>query len=474
MGNIVGRKEEQIVLNQLLESNRPEFLAVYGRRRVGKTFLIRQVFSGQIAFQMTGIARANTSQQLGNFFAVIKELDKGIEQENLPKNWFEAFGILKNYLQRLNAPKKVVFFDELPWIDTPRSNFLSALEHFWNSWASDRPDIVLVVCGSAASWMINKVINNRGGLYNRVTQRIRLLPFTLRETESFLRSGKVTLDRYQILQLYMVVGGIPFYLSEIRQGMSAFQEIDRLAFSPNGFLTTEYSNLYRSLFNHADRHIAIVETLAGKPQGLSREGIVQSSGMKDGGTLTTVLRELEESGFLNKSYPFGKKIKDSIYRLSDQYSLFYLKFIKDQHRAGAGSWLSRIDSPAWRAWSGYAYESICLQHIGAIKKALGVSGVYTEESSWIDKNRSVQIDLLIDRRDHVINLCEVKFTQHPFVLTKPYKEELEKKIFTFKEETQTRKSVFPTLITTFGLKDGVHSLGFIQNVVTMDDLFEAM
>lgn len=474
MDTIVGRKEEQVILNQLLDSKKPEFLAVYGRRRVGKTFLIRHVYSNQIAFQMTGIAKANTSQQLTNFFSVIRELDKGIEQGDLPKNWFEGFGMLKNYLQKLKTPKKVVFFDELPWIDTPRSNFLSALEHFWNSWASDRPDIILVVCGSAASWMINKVINNRGGLYNRVTQRIRLLPFTLQETESFLRANKVTLDRYQILQLYMAVGGVPFYLSEIRQGKSAFQEIDRLAFSTNGLMATEYDNLYRSLFNHADRHIAIVETLAGKPQGLSRENIVQLSGLQDGGTLTTVLRELEESGFVNKSYPFGKKIKDSIYRLSDQYSLFYLKFIKDQHRTGGGSWLSRIDSPAWRAWSGYAYENICFQHISAIKKALGISGVYTEESSWIDKKRSIQIDLLIDRRDHVINLCEVKFTQQPFVLNKHYKEELEKKLFAFKEETRTRKSVFPTLITTFGLKDGAHSLGFIQSVVTMDALFETM
>jgi len=321
--------------------------------------------------------------------------------------------------------------------------------------------------------MINKVINNRGGLYNRVTQRIRLLPFTLCETESFLRANKIALDRYQIIQLYMIVGGVPFYLSQIRQGMSAFQEIDRLAFSPNGFLATEYDSLYRSLFNHADRHTTIIETLAGKPRGLSRDGIIQFSGVKNGGTLTTVLRELEESGFISKSFPFGKKIRDSIYRLSDQYSLFYLKFIKDQHRTGAGSWLSRIDSPAWRAWSGYAYESICLHHISAIRKALGISGVYTEESSWVDKDRNVQIDLLIDRRDHVINLCEVKFTQQPFVLTKPIKEELEKKLFTFREETQTRKSVFPTLITTFGLKDSVHSLGFIQTVVTMDDLFEA-
>jgi hypothetical protein len=261
---------------------------------------------------MTGLAKANTAQQLANFFSVLSEADKSVGQDNLPQTWFEAFVLLRNYLQQLNQPKKVVFLDELPWIDTARSNFLSALEHFWNSWASDRPDIILVVCGSAASWMISKVINNRGGLHNRVTQRIRLLPFSLHETEGFLRTAKVTLDRYQILQLYMAVGGIPFYLKEIRQGMSAFQEIDRLAFSSGGLLTTEYDNLYRSLFNHADRHIAIVETLAAKPRGLSRERIVQLSRVNDGGSLTTVLWELEESGFISKSYPFGKKIRDSI------------------------------------------------------------------------------------------------------------------------------------------------------------------
>lgn len=474
MDGIVGRKRERVILNQLLISKESEFLAVYGRRRVGKTFLIRQVYREHIAFQMTGIAKASTAQQLANFFSVINEMDKRGAYDKPPSNWFEAFVMLRNYLQTLSESKKVIFFDELPWIDTPRSNFLSALEHFWNSWASARPDIVLVVCGSAASWMISKVINNRGGLYNRVTQRIRLLPFSLQETEDFLRAAGVTLDRYQILQLYMVLGGVPFYLKEIRQGMSAFQEIDRLAFSSGGLLATEYNNLYRSLFNHADRHTVIIETLAGRPRGLSRDGILQFSGVKDGGSLTTVLWELEESGFISKSCAFGKKIKDSIYRLSDYYSLFYLKFINDLHRTGEGSWLSRIDSPAWRAWSGYAYETICLQHVAAIKKTLGISGVYAEESSWMDKERSVQIDLLIDRRDHVINLCEVKFTQEPFVLTKSYKEDLQRKQFTFKQEVQTRKSVFPMLITTFGLQQNVHSLGFIQSVITMDDLFETM
>jgi uncharacterized protein len=472
MEKIVGRKEEQKILDHLLKSKKPEFLAVYGRRRVGKTFLIRQVYNKQIVFQMTGIARANTSQQLSNFFSVLRDLDAGVDPINLPQNWFDAFGMLKNYLQKLNASKKVVFFDELPWIDTTRSNFLSALEHFWNSWASNRPDILLVVCGSAASWMINKLINNRGGLYNRVTQRISLMPFTLQETEDFFRASQIQLDRYQILQLYMAMGGVPFYLNEVRQGMSAFQVIDKLAFSKNGLLALEYDNLYRSLFNNAEKHLMIVETLAKKPNGLVREAIVKLSGINDGGALTTILRELEESGFISKSIPFGKKIRDSIYRLSDPYTLFYLKFIKDQKSSGAGTWLSRIDSPAWRAWSGYAYESICLQHIAAIKKALGISGVYTEESSWVNKERSIQIDLLIDRRDHVINLCEVKFTQDPFTLTKGYRKEIENKLIIFKEETQSRKSIFPVLITTWELKDNIHSIGFIQNTITMNDLFD--
>lgn len=473
MQKIVGRKEEQKLINQLLKSSNPEFLAIYGRRRVGKTFLIRQTLNNEIVFQMTGITHANTKQQLANFFSVLRELDTKLSSPDTPKNWFDAFNLLRNYLQKLNSTKKVVFFDELPWIDTPRSNFLAALEHFWNSWASARPDILLVVCGSAASWMVNKLINNKGGLHNRVTQRIRLLPFTLHETEDFFRSNKIQLDRYQIIQLYMVMGGVPFYLNEIKKGKSAFQEIDRLAFSKNGLLNSEYENLYRSLFDHAERHIAIIEVLAGKPKGLVRDDIVKLSRINDGGTLTTILRELEESGFISKSAPFGKKIRDSIYRLSDHYSLFYLKFVKNQKRAGEGAWISRIDSPSWRAWSGYAFENICIQHITTIKKALGISGVYTEESSWIDKERSVQIDVLIDRRDHVINICEAKFTQSPFTLTKVYKTELEKKLYTFKEETQTRKSVFPVLITTWGLKENIHSIGFIQYTITIDHLFAA-
>lgn len=468
---IAGRLPEQQLMQQLLSGNNPEFLAVYGRRRVGKTYLIRNVFQKEIVFQMTGIAGAGISQQLVNFFSALQSADSETYYEALPPDWFHAFEMLQLFLQKNSFKKKVVFFDELPWIDGPQSDFLPALEHFWNAWASTRPDIILVVCGSAASWMLNKLINNKGGLHNRVTKRIRLLPFTLQETEAFLASKNVTLDRYQIIQLYMVIGGIPFYLNEIMPGKSAFQEIDRICFTEGGLMVNEYNNLYRSLFNSPENHLAIVETLGQKNKGMTRAAIIQSSKLSNGGSTTKVLMELEESGFITMTHPFEKKIKSAIYRLTDQYSLFYLKFMKDKKSFGEGAWLSRIDSPAWRAWSGYAFENICFVHISNIKKALGIGGVYTEISSWTNTEMGVQIDLLIDRRDQVISLCEIKFSKDPYIITKSYKAELEKKLSSFRIATGTRKSVFLTMITTFGLLDNKNSIGLVQNSLTLNDLF---
>ncbi|SDF18193.1 hypothetical protein SAMN04487996_109147 [Dyadobacter soli] len=471
MEKVAGRQDEQAQMKQLLLSGKAEFLAIYGRRRVGKTFLIRNVYQKELVFQMTGIANATMAQQLANFSSALQSAEKSENLRTIPGNWFSAFEQLKGFLENLKASRKVILFDELPWIDTFRSGFLSSLEHFWNSWAFARTDIVLVVCGSAASWMLNKLIHNKGGLHNRVTRRIRLEPFTLKETEHFFKIKNIVLDHYQIIQLYMAMGGIPFYLNEVQPGLSAFQVIDKTCFTKGGLLTFEYENLYRSLFSKAERHIAIIEALAAKTQGLTREEIIRTSPLVNGGTLTQLLQELEESGFISKSLPFEKKVKTSIYRLTDQYSLFYLKFIKNSKAAGSGTWLSRIDSPAWRAWSGYAYENIVFAHIDNVKRALGISGIYTETSSWLSAKKEAQIDLLIDRRDRLISICEIKFSQNPFIITKSYKAELEKKLAVFRSETKTNKSAFLTMITTFGTVENTNSLGLVQNQVTMNDLF---
>jgi len=472
MNNLIGRRKELSVLKSLSASNKSEFVAVYGRRRVGKTFLIRTAFSQLFTFQITAFGNASLSQQLINFHINLQKLSP--ETENSPpSDWITAFQRLTVYLEKSDDSRKTVFFDELPWFDTHGSGFIQALEHFWNSWASARNDIVLIVCGSAASWMINKLINNRGGLHNRVTKRLKIVPFTLGECEKFLQSKNVFIDKYQIVQLYMVMGGVPFYWDEIVPGKSAFQNINDICFQENGVLRSEFHNLFRSLFNNYHKHENVINALARKAKGLTRDEIIELTGLPNAGSTTRLLTELEVSGFIRKYVPFGKKQRKSLYQFIDFYSLFYLRFLKDSNFIDQDNWMAFIDSPKYRAWSGYAFEQVCLCHLPEIKQALGISGVQTSVSSWrsSSKDYGAQIDLVIDRRDQVINLFEMKFSVHPFIIDKKYAEELRNKIGVFKQETGTRKSVFLTMITTFGLQPNSSAAGIVQNDLQMDVLF---
>ena len=447
---------------------------MYGRRRVGKTFLIRSAFGNDFAFQVTGLADATLSQQLTNFHLALRKYDQSNDHEQAD-NWLMAFQQLSNYLEKLDTPRKVIFIDELPWFDTHGSAFVQALEHFWNSWASARRDIVLMACGSATSWTLHKLINNRGGLHNRVTKRLKVVPFTLHECELFLKSRDSVLDRYQIIQLYMFMGGIPFYWDDVLPGQSAMQNIEQIGFTENGLLRTEFTNLYSSLFKNYERHLSIVNALAKKAKGLTREEIIAATKLPNAGSTTRLLQELEESGFIRKYAPFGKKSRNGLYQLVDFYTLFYLRFIDQAQLLDQNNWLTMIDSPAYRAWSGYAFEQVCLYHLPQIKQALGISGVQTSTSAWRSKDSDpgAQIDLVIDRRDQVVNLCKMKFSINPFEINKKYAEVIRNKIGTFKAETGTRKSVFLTFVTTFGLKKNSHAAGLVQNEVTMEALFAA-
>jgi hypothetical protein len=390
-------------------------------------------------------------------------------------DWLHAFHQLSLVLGNQKTKKKIVFLDEMPWLDTAQSGFIQALEYFWNSWASARKDILLIVCGSAASWMINKLIHNRGGLYNRVTHRMKLEPFTLQECELYFNSRSGAYDRYQLIQLYMVMGGIPFYLKQVDIGMSAAQNINKLCFDSGGILFDEFDTLYRSLFNNAEKHISIIEALSKKAKGLTRDGLIAATKMPSGGSVTRILKELQESNFIRKYEAYGKKEKYSLYQLTDFYSLFYLKFIKHDDSLDENHWLNGLNTPRQFAWAGYSFEQVCFAHLKAIKKALGISGVLTSTSSWIGKTqkKGAQIDLMIDRNDGVINLCETKFSINPFTIDKKYGEELRTKVAVFREETGTRKAVFLTMITTFGLNRNMHAVSLVQNELTMDALFEA-
>ncbi|MDZ4683412.1 MAG: ATP-binding protein [Saprospiraceae bacterium] len=474
MAKITGRKEETALLKSMESFDRSVFVAVYGRRRVGKTFLIRSVFEGRFAFQLTGIANLETAHQLVNFHAALVRHFPQFEDKPVAKDWFYALQQLTTALETLPASgKKILFLDELPWLDTPNSLFISALEHFWNSWASARTDIILVVCGSAASWMINQLINNTGGLYNRVTHRIALEPFTLAECEAFFQAKLPGFDRYQLLQLYMVFGGIPFYLEAIDPRKSATQNINDLCFTQRGSLRSEFEKLYNSLFNKADRHIAVIEALAKKAQGLDRKALLKAAKLPDGGNTSLVLKELEESNFIRRYNSFGKLKNNALYQLSDFYSLFYLKFIQENSR-DENFWLKGSDTPEIRAWSGYAFEQVCLCHLRQIKHALGISSVQTQSSAWSGSNgdEKAQIDLVIDRRDQVVNLCEMKFSIKSFTIDKEYAENLQRKIGLFREVTKTKKATWLTFISTFGITPNAYAQSLVHQSLGMNALFE--
>lgn len=473
----IGRKKEKQVLQDALTSKEAELIAVVGRRRVGKTFLINTIYQEQIVFQLTGIQNVSTSQQLANFSRRLSKFDNEKKQP-IPKNWFDAFSQLEDFLEnRQDKEKKVIFLDEVPWMSSPKSDFLSAFGYFWNSWASLQ-NIVVVICGSATSWIIQKIVFDTGGLHNRITQYIQLQPFTLYETEAYLKSRHLNFTRYQIVELYMAMGGIPHYLKEIKSGKSAIQNIDDICFSQNGLLRQEFSKLYPALFRFPEKHIAIVRALATKRIGMTRKEIITKAKTPNGGATTKILEELEQSSFITSYHPWNKKKKEKLYRLTDEYSLFYLSFMEDKTNEGRGTWQYLSQTQTYKTWTGYAFESICLKHVPQIKKALDIFGVYSKTASFIHKGskdqKGVQIDLLIDRNDNVINIVEVKFYNKEFTLTKAYAHQLQEKKWIFETVSKTKKLTTLTLATTFGIKQNQHSLGLIENVVTLDDLFEAV
>jgi AAA+ ATPase superfamily predicted ATPase len=467
---IIGRHQEQQALQQYVESDNSEFVAVYGRRRVGKTFLIKEYFSKTFSFYISGLANATKQEQLENFQATL--ISYGKTPYSRAKNWMEAFRQLIHLLEHNRKKgKKVIFIDELSWFDTPRSGFITGLEYFWNTWASSQTDILLIVCGSATSWIINKLLKNRGGLHNRITRRMLIEPFNLSECEEFFNYKKIVLNRKSIVESYMIFGGIPFYLNMFVKELSLAQTVDKLCFAQTGALLDEFSILYSSLFKHSEKHELVVKALAKKKIGMMREEIIQETKLQGGG-LTTVLEELEQCGFIRAYNAYEKRTKERLYQLIDFFSLFYLNFMKNNRHSDEHFWATLIDSAKHRAWSGYAFEQICMQHTAQIRHKLGISGVVTYSAAWRSKKSdpAAQIDLLIDRNDGIINLCEMKYSENEFVIDKKQDENLRNKRGAFISETKTRKAVHTTMITTYGVKRNEY-WNNIQSEATMNDLF---
>lgn len=472
--NIVGRASQIDALEKYLNSDSSEFIALYGRRRVGKTFLIKEALRECLLLHFTGREGASLNQQLLNFHYAL--VDAG-GSDSIPQNWTEAFRYLSKFLETSASETKILFFDELPWLDSPKSGFLGALEYFWNNWASYRNDIKLIVCGSATSWMLDKVINSRGGLHNRVTHRMLISPFSLNEVEQYFKAKDFAYERSEIMECYMAFGGVPYYLSLLEKEKSVAQNVNELCFVRGAELDGEYDRLFKSLFKNSARYSAVIDCLSRKGNGMTRQEIVDEVGLVNNGNVSTMLKELEECDFIRSYTPFGKSAKDKLYQLIDLYTLFYSHFIKGKKTFTKNYWLKMQSTVAYSSWCGYAFEKICLHHLEQIASSLGIDGVINEACSWSyrakkdEGEKGAQIDLLIDRSDKVVNICEMKYCQAEFEITKEYFSKIQERIDLFKKVTKTKKSVVPVFVTSCGLRNNAYARKITRSI-TMDDLFK--
>ncbi len=471
--DLIGREAEEATFNNCLQLTESKLIAVYGRRRVGKTFLIRKSFSTKIVFEISGLYKGTTGAQIKHFKNTLSDYGHSNSKFANPKDWLDVFGLLKDYLDTLKGKsKKVIFIDEMPWFETPRSQFLTIFENFWNQYCTKRNDLIVVICGSAASWMIKKILKNKGGLHNRVYEKIRLKPFTLYETEKFLKAKGIVWDRFAITQVYMCTGGIPYYLDGIRKGEGFVQFINRAFFKEDGFLRAEYGELFSSLFDDSNIHREIVELLAKQKKSITREVITLKTKTHSGGTLSSILEELENAGFISKTYLDINSKSKIHYRLEDFYTLFYLHYIGIKTKSDYGNWDKIYASASWASWSGLAFERICFYHTNQIMKALNITTIESEVSEWrlLNEERGAQIDMLIDRADRVVNVIEMKFSKDKYQITKDYAAIIRNKLVRYAEQNP-RKILFLTMITSFGLFENKYSIDLVQNQIELKQLF---
>jgi len=481
METIIARENEKAKLSKFFDSKEAGFLAIYGRRRVGKTFLVRNYFKHDcIYFELVGQKGANFKTQLDNCYQSINTAFNPELPIKKPETWNEAFSILTILIKKHPNRKVVLFFDELPWLATRRSGLVEALDYIWNSSWSQINNLKLIVCGSAASWMLDKLIYAKGGLYNRITDVIHLKPFTLGESIEYLKNKGIRLNDMHLLEIYMVMGGVPHYLNQVKKGKSSTQIVNSVCFNESELLFSEFNRLFGSLFDDSEDHYRIIREISKSGNSISRNDLLKSTGFTSGGGFKKKINELKMSGFVQEFVPFGKKSRKVFYKIIDEYTLFFLQWIEPiQSKSLMGRskyWLNAVRQPAYRAWSGYAFEAVCMKHIDQILRAIDIDTVAGEIGRWRyfppkgSKQAGAQIDMLIDRVDNSINLCEIKFSADTYVITKEYAKKLDQKKEVFETRTKTGKQIFITMITTKGVKPNMYSEDLVDSEVILNDL----
>ena len=478
--SIIGRRDEIKSLERFMKSTKSEFVAIYGRRRVGKSYLVEEVYRGKIVFRAIGAyikdsdSKTYREVQLTHFYESL--LDSGMSDDApRPTCWREAFRLLRKYLEGIRSKRRIIFLDELPWLAGPQSSeMITELGYFWNSWADRQRNILLVVCGSATSWMLDNVIRDYGGLHGRLTATMRLLPFTLCESEQYFKRHGFHLSRYEIAVAYMAFGGIPYYLDRLDKEKNLTENIDDFYFRDER-IHQEFKDVYAGLYATSERYVEVVKTLGRQFYGMTRHELAAAIGIESGGTFSKILENLHESGIIREYPRYGKERVETVYQLKDFFSMFYMHFIHGKAGDSSG-WRTVQRTPVFYTWAGNTFEMLCIEHLPQIKEKLRIATV-NRNYCWRCKapdGTVSQVDLVMEwtgeRTDH---LCEMKFSEHAFTIDKQYEKNLACKIDAFINSRQHVKthSVQLVMVTSNGILRNEHSKDVNQEV-TLDDLFE--
>lgn len=480
---VIGREEELDTISRLYASERSEFLAIYGQRRVGKSFLIEEALGNKITFSAVGLyqkidkdspekVESYRQKQLAHFYNSLREYGLPKEGNLAPTSWMEALELLKKLLKSKRAKRKVVFIDELPWLAGPQSaELLEELGHFWNSWAGMRKDIFLIVCGSATSWMVDNVLRDYGGLYGRITERIFLKPFTLAECERYWNKRGFHLSRFEIALTYMVIGGVPFYMDSIRPDRTMADNINAIYFDKDK-ARQEFKDVYTSLYSSSETYIEVVRQLGKRFYGMTRDELLKAVEKKGGGTFTDILDNLIDSGIIRSYTLYGGPRKQTVYQLVDFFTLFYLRFVENTDFT---SWRSVQRSKPFYTWAGNTFELLVLEHMPKLADALRIKE-YATPFSWRGKTpdgEGVQVNLIIpattERADYI---CEMKFSEGKYTLSNDDAEEFARQIaaLSISKIHKPTHSIYVALVTSLGVTDSKHRI-HVNELVTLDSLF---
>jgi AAA+ ATPase superfamily predicted ATPase len=466
MKQFIGRKVEIAQLTALIDLPRPSIAVIYGRRRVGKSELIRHVTQGKNVLSFEGLEGQPKHKQIKNFLFQLSA-QSNIREKNI-SDWPDALILLRTLTQ---DGQWIIILDEFQWMANYQNELVSVIKMIWEKYLSQNPDLTLILCGSIASFMKSKVLKS-SALYGRTDYELNLHELNLSEISEFF-PGK---GSDEVIDTAMLVGGIPKYLELISEYPSLYDALEPLAFSQDGFFKTEYDRLFASHFGKKPIFMKIIQTLATNPYGLTTGKLAKEMQVASGGTLCHQLDDLESAGFLHSIIPFDKPEGSKLrkYILMDAYVRFYHSIIRGSMKETTPpntQFHAIMSSPRYAAWAGMAFEFLCMRHHKEISRILGFHGIpYTAGPFFQRKTLDtpgVQIDLLFERSDKILVLCEMKY----LLASVPGDiiDQVNRKVSALQEKYPGR-TILKVLLTKTGSTETVAKKGYFFRIIRADEL----